>query len=183
MVRRFLIFIVILTISISLVADWVNNSIANEKLNIAGESTNFGSRNDAVKHVNMRGTPFQAKELTLKAYDYILKNGRDKAFKAFEDPNSEFFYLDLYIFVSDMKGKMLVHGRDKSLRGKNLYDLKDSKGTFFIQKFIKKMQLCDESWTDYHWRNYETNEVESKLTFLKKIDDNTFIGCGPYYKK
>ena len=183
MVKKFILFTVIFTISISLVADRVNNPIAKEKLDVSNEAIGFGSQVDEINSVNMRGTPFQAKELTLKAYDYLIKNGQEKAFEAFEDPNSDFFYLDLYVFVIDMNGKMLVHGRDKSLKGKNLIDLKDSKGIYFIQKFIKKMQLCDESWTDYHWRNYNTNEVESKLTFLKKIDDNTFIGCGAYYEK
>ena len=181
MKKKIFTFILIFVLS-SLYCEIVNTPNAKENLQPAQERLNTGSLLDTRDNPAdpNRGTPFEAKELTIAAFDYFQKHGQEAAFAKFLDNDSQFFYKDLYIFVIDMDGKMLVHGKDKSLINRNLYDLKDSKGSYFIQKFIRIMQNYDSGWTDYFWRNYNTQEIESKLTFLKKIDENRFLGCGAY---
>lgn len=143
-------------------------------------TTDFISTTENNIKETTRGTPYEAKMLSMSAYKYIKENGKEKAYKEFAKQGSEFHYKDLYIFVVDMKGNMLVHGKDKELMNTNLYDLKDSTGNLFIQKFIRLMESYDSSWTEYFWKNYETQKVESKLTYLIKIDESTFLGCGAY---
>jgi len=183
MIRRILVMVVILSFSIYLAADKVNKTTEIEKVQLDYETGFVGTGMEEKAIPDLRGTPQQAKEMTLSAYNYLMENGKDMAFQQFMNTDSDFFFLDLYIFVIDMQGNMLSHGRDGSLVNRNLYDLKDSKGILFIQKFIDLMGNNDESWTDYYWRNYVTNEIEAKLTYLKKIDENTFMGCGAYYWK
>jgi len=132
---------------------------------------------------NKHATPYEAKQMVLKAVEYINKHGMEDSSKQFCDREGEFFYLDLYIFVFDMKGNILCHGRDESLIGKNHYYLKDSVGKYFVQDFIELMETKDQGWIEYYWRNYETFDIEEKITFLKKVGEDYFVGCGAYKRK
>ncbi len=129
------------------------------------------------------GSPEEAKDMVIKGIDYFHKHGKEKAFSEFMRKNSIFYYKDLYLFVIDLKGNILVHGGEEDLIGTNQYDLKDSFGKFFIKEFIEIMKTEDSGWSKYNWRNYETYKIEPKLTFLKKFDENSFIGCGAYYNR
>ena len=80
-----------------------------------------------------------------------------------------------------MNGKVLAHGGDEEMIGTNQMKLKDSVGKYFIQEFISLMTQKPEGWIEYKWRNYDSFEIESKLTYLKKYDVNLFLGCGIYY--
>ena len=164
-------------------SDRVINPKSSVLENINDKPEKGGSTHGFLQSSKSWGTPYEAKAMVLKAIDYIKENGKEKAFSAFMDKKSDFFYKDLYLFVIDMKGNVLVHGEDKKLVGKNQLHLKDSTGKYFIKEFIDLMKIEDSAWAEYKWRNYETHEIESKLTFLKKIDDNLFIGCGAYYQK
>jgi len=181
MKKQIFTFLLIFALSL-LCSDIVKTPAADAQSQPEIESEASGSSFDSPdnQYSSDRGTTFEAKELTITAYDYFQNHGQAAAFAKFVDDQSQFFYKDLYIFVIDMDGNMLIHGKDKSLMNKNLYELKDSKGNFFIQKFIRIMQTYDSGWTDYFWRNYNTQEIESKLTFLKRLDENTFLGCGAY---
>ena len=185
--KKFSLFVIILILLFSTISLFGNRVIDDHKSyilkNIDDKPEKGGTTHGFVQSSKIWGTPSEAKALVLKALDYIKENGKEKAFAAFMDKKGEFIYKDLYLFVIDMKGNVLVHGEDKSLVGKNQLDLKDSTGKHFIQDFIKLMQMEDSAWAEYKWRNYETHEIEPKLTFLKKLDDNTFIGCGAYYQK
>ena len=129
------------------------------------------------------GTPFEAKNMVNKAVEFHHTQGRDKAFLEFMKKDSKFFYKDLYVFVIDMQGNILIHGGEKNLVGTNQLNLKDSFGKHFIKEFVEMMKTKDSGWIEYNWRNYETYKIEQKLTYLKKIDDDCFIGCGAYYNK
>lgn len=132
---------------------------------------------------NKHATPYEAKQMVLKAVEFINKHGMEKASEQFCNREGEFFYLDLYIFVFDMKGNILCHGRDESLIGNNHYYLKDSVGKYFVQDFITLMETKDEGWIEYYWRNYDTFDIEEKITFLKKLGEDYFVGCGAYKRK
>jgi hypothetical protein len=129
---------------------------------------------------DMRATPDDARRLIEKAILYLNEHGTEKAFAAFNDPTGEFCYKDAYIFAIDMNGIILAHGGDIELVGTNQYYLKDSVGIYFIQEFIKLITEQDEGWIKYRWHNYETFEIESKLTLLKRYDSLIFLGCGIY---
>ncbi|MBN1949088.1 MAG: cache domain-containing protein, partial [Candidatus Cloacimonetes bacterium] len=100
---------------------------------------------------------------------------------AFHDIDSDFFYKDLYIFLIDMEGNVLAHGGDVSLAGTNQLNLRDSVGRYFIREFIDLMRNSSQGWLEYKWRNYQTHEIETKMSYLQKVNEQLFIGCGIYY--
>lgn len=132
---------------------------------------------------NLRATPADARKLIDLAFEYLDKYGKSTAYKEFNDISGEFCFKDTYIFAIDMEGNVLAHGGDLELVGTNQFYLKDSVGRYFIQEFIKLIKEKDEGWIEYKWRNYETFEIESKLTLLKRYDSKIFLGCGIYYGK
>ena len=120
-----------------------------------------------------------AKDLVLMAERFWQEYGKEKSKTVFMRPTSQFFYQDLYLFVFNMDGKIIIHGEDPTLIGKNQYNFKDSKDNYFVQDFIELMQKTDSGWIEYYWKNYNTFETERKLSYLKHVGDY-FIGCGAY---
>jgi cytochrome c len=154
-----------------------------EKTNVISKTEDKNlTRNDPDSE-NLRATPADARKLIDHAFEYLDKFGKSTAFEEFNNTAGDFCYKDAYIFAIDMEGNVLAHGGDQELVGTNQLYLKDSVGRYFIQEFIKLIKEKDEGWIEYKWRNYETFEIESKLTLLKRYDSKIFLGCGIYYGK
>jgi cytochrome c len=125
------------------------------------------------------GTEKEAKTLVEKAAAYIKANGKEKAFSEFTDSKGRFIDRDLYIFVVDFNGLTLAHGGNPKLVGKDMRDLKDSDGKFFIKEFIELAKTKGSGWVDYRWQNPVTKNIEPKSTYIQRHEDY-FLGCGIY---
>ncbi len=127
-----------------------------------------------------RGTAPEAKALLDKAVAYYKANGQAKAFAAFNDPKGEFVKKDLYIFALDPQGKILAHGGNKALIGKDMMAAKDADGKLFMKEMVETANAKGKGTVDYKWENPQTKKVEPKSSYLEKVD-SVILGCG-YYK-
>ena len=125
------------------------------------------------------GTANEAKVLVEKGVAYIQANGKGKAFAEFTDIKGKFIDRDLYIFVVDFTGLTLAHGGNPKLVGKDMSELRDSDGKFFIKAFIELAKSKGSGWVDYKWQNPVTKKIEPKSTFIQRCEDY-FLGCGIY---
>ena len=125
------------------------------------------------------GSADEASALVKKGIAFYKAQGKDKAFAAFADPNGGFQTKDLYIFVQDMKGLMLAHGKNAGLNGKDLSGLKDSDGKLFVAEMMKVVSEKGSGWVDYKWVNATTKKIEPKSSYVEKVDD-MFFGAGIY---
>jgi cytochrome c len=125
------------------------------------------------------GTANEAKTLVEKAASYIKSEGKEKAFAEFTNNKGKFVDRDLYIFVVDFKGLTLAHGGNAKLVGKDMSELKDADGEFFIKKMITQAKTKENGWVDYKWANPVSNKIEPKSTYVQAQGDY-FIGCGIY---
>ena len=125
------------------------------------------------------GTANEAQALMNKAAAVIKSEGKEKAFQEFTNQTGKFVDRDLYIVAVDFNGLTLAHGGNAKLVGKNLIGLKDADGNYFIKRFIETAKTKGTGWVDYKWVNPVTKKIESKSTYIRKIDDY-FIGCGIY---
>jgi signal transduction histidine kinase len=83
----------------------------------------------------------------------LLRRDGEKAFTEFRRPGSRWRQDEMYIFVLDLKGKMLVHP-DASMEGKNEIDLKDINGKPIIRGLINAATTAGdkpEGWYHYQW--------------------------------
>jgi signal transduction histidine kinase len=126
------------------------------------------------------GTAEEAKTLMNKAVTYLKDNGKDKAFEAFNNKKGDFVNKDLYIFVLDLNGKILSHGANEKLIGRDMMATKDKSGQLFIKKMVDLANAEGKGEVEYYWDNPVTKQVAPKVSILEKVGD-VIVACG-YYK-
>lgn len=126
-----------------------------------------------------KGTTEEAEAIVKKAIGYIKDNGRDKGFAEINNPKGEFVNRDLYIFVYDMNGKCIAHGRDTGKIGKIEIDLKDANNVFFVKERIEIARTKGKGWQNYQTTNPTTKKIEDKTAYLERYDD-FIVGSGAY---
>ena len=86
-----------------------------------------------------------------------------------------------YMFVVNLNGVVAAHGADKSLEGTYVYDLKDSKGNYFIRDMIDIALNPGSGYVEYYWANPVSGEDEKKLVYVENIYGmDYFVGAGVY---
>ncbi|MEA3288589.1 MAG: cache domain-containing protein [Campylobacterota bacterium] len=86
-----------------------------------------------------------------------------------------------YYFVNQGT-KTLMHPIKPSLNGKDLKNLKDKDGVYFIKKFDSVCQMEGSGIVSYKWSNPKTNIDEDKISYVFKFEPyNWIIGTGEYY--
>ncbi|MRR17341.1 MAG: histidine kinase [Deltaproteobacteria bacterium] len=127
------------------------------------------------------GTPAQAEAMVKKAVAEIKANGKQKAFAEISNPKGKFVDRDLYVFVYDMNGKCVAHGFNQKMIGKDLIDMKDPDGKYYVKERIEISRTKGKGWQDYKFTNPLTRRVEHKTAYVEKVDD-VIVGCGVYKK-
>jgi cytochrome c len=126
-----------------------------------------------------KGTAKEAKAMVQKAIAYYKANGQDTAFAEFNNPRGKFVDGDLYIWVGTLNAKVIAHGANKALIGKDLYNLKDPDGKQFMKEIVDVAKAKGSGWVDYKWSNPVSKKIEHKSVYLQKVDDKVFV-CGFY---
>lgn len=128
------------------------------------------------------GSKPEAKALVEKAVVFLKKHGNAKGLAeitAAADKQGTLIDRDLYIFAYDFSGKVVAHGANKKLVGKNLFDMQDTDGKYVIRDLISAAK-AGAGWVDYKWSHPETKKIHQKSAYVVKIDDDLWIGCGAY---
>jgi signal transduction histidine kinase len=128
-----------------------------------------------------KGTAAEATAMVQKAIDYIKKVGREKAFADFSGKKAPWVDRDLYVVVYDMKGKVLAHGANEKMIGKDVIDLRDNDGKFFVKERVDMMSKSANAsgWQDYKFMNPVSRQIEPKSMFIQRYED-VIVGCGIY---
>ena len=127
-----------------------------------------------------KGTAAEAIAMVHKAIAHIKKAGRDKAFADFNNKQGAFTDRDLYVVVYDMKGKVLSHGANEKMIGKDVIELRDNDGKYFVKERVEMMKAADaKGWQDYKFMNPVTRQIEPKSMYLQRYED-VIVGTGIY---
>lgn len=127
------------------------------------------------------GTPAEAEGMVKKAIAYYKTNGENKAFAEINNPKGQFTDRDLYIFVYDINGKCVSHGFNAKMIGKDLVEMKDPDGKFFVKERIEIAKTKGKGWQDYKFTNPVSKKIEQKTAYIEREGDLIF-GCGVYKK-
>ena len=126
-----------------------------------------------------RGTRAEAEAMVKKAVAFVKANGSVKAAEEFTN-GSAFKDRDLYISYYELSGKVLGHGANAKLVGKDLIGLKDPDGKLFIQNIVEVAKTKGKGWSDsYKFRDPLTDKMAEKIIYVERVDD-TWIGVGVY---
>jgi signal transduction histidine kinase len=126
-----------------------------------------------------RGTADEAMAMAKKAIAYLKAHGKDKAFAEINDPRGQFTDRDLYVVVYDLNGKNLAHGQNPRMIGKDLIDIRDGDGKYYMRERIEIAKTKGKGWQDYKFLDPLTKKIEPKSMYVEKVDD-VIIGCGIY---
>jgi cytochrome c len=138
----------------------------------------------AVSHVAFAaefGTSAEAEGMVKKAIADIKTLGKDKALAEISNPKGKFIDRDLYVFVYDMNGKCVGHGFNQKMIGKDLAEMKDPDGKFYVKERIEIAKTKGKGWQDYKFTNPTSKKIENKTAYIEKVDD-LIVGCGVYKK-
>jgi signal transduction histidine kinase len=128
-----------------------------------------------------KGTDKEAVAMVEKAIAHIKKAGREKAFADFNNKSGPFTDRDLYVVVYDMKGKVLSHGANDKMIGRDVLELRDTDGKYFVKERVEMMSKGADAkgWQDYKFMNPVSKAIEPKQMYLQRHED-MIVGCGIY---
>jgi signal transduction histidine kinase len=128
-----------------------------------------------------KGTAAEATAMVEKAIAHIKKVGREKAFADFSSKQPPWVDRDLYVVVYDMKGKVLAHGSNEKMIGKDVIELRDNDGKYFVKERVEMMSKGPDAkgWQDYKFMNPVSRQIEPKQMYLRRFED-VIVGCGIY---
>ena len=128
-----------------------------------------------------QGSADEASAMVKKAIAYLKTNGKEKTLAEASNPKGQFIDRDLYLSIYDLNGKVVAHGTNQKLIGKDVSDLRDADSKYFIKEILDKAKSGGKGWVDYKWVNPISKEIQAKSVYLEKADD-VIIASG-FYKK
>ncbi|WP_460448315.1 cache domain-containing protein [Alsobacter sp. SYSU BS001988] len=125
-------------------------------------------------------TKDEAQAMVVKAVAFVKSQGPAKAYDAFTKKNPDFVDRDLYVVVYGMDGKVLAHGANEKLVGKDLLDAQDVDGKYYVKERVDWAKSKGKFWQEYKFVNPVTKKIEPKQMYCEKLDETAV--CGGVYK-
>jgi cytochrome c len=112
----------------------------------------------------------------------INARGLEEAIKLIGDPNGPYVWKDSYVFLMDMKGKMLAHPMQPELtRYEHVLFETDVTGKAIFVHFVNLAREHGEGWVDYMWPRPGKKSPSKKVTYIYKVPSKDLIvGAGVY---
>ncbi|RFP09365.1 histidine kinase [Duganella sp. BJB488] len=126
-----------------------------------------------------KGTSEEAIAMVKKAIAEIKQKGLETTIEEVNDRNGKFVDRDLYVMIYTMTGKNLAHGANPRMVGKDLIDIKDQNGVYFIRERLEIAKTKGTGWQDYSFVNPVSKKIEPKSLYIEKYGD-VVITCGVY---
>ncbi len=150
-----------------------NQRLGNQQAQLIEHSI-LGSKQAELKHYV---------EMALSTIAPLYESGRDddetkrQVLALLERIN---FGSDGYFFVYDRNGKNLMHPRQATLVGKDLWNMTDPHGLLVIQALIRSATEGD-GFQRYAWQKPSTGQVAEKLAYVTQLDRwGWMLGTGIY---
>jgi cytochrome c len=125
-------------------------------------------------------SPKEAEAMVGKAVAAI-KAGKAKTYEEITKKDAKWVDRDLYVTVYDMTGKVLAHGANEKMVGKDLIELKDPDGKAFVKERMELAKSKGKFWQDYKFTDPLTKKVLPKQMYCEKLDDSAV--CAGVYKR
>jgi len=126
-------------------------------------------------------TKGEAEAMVAKAIKHIKADGKDTAYADFTGKKAGWVDRDLYVVVYDMSGKVLAHGQNEKMVGKEFMGFKDSDGKEYIKERIELAKTKGKFWQDYKFTDPLTKKILPKSMYCEKLDESTV--CAGIYKR
>src|SRR5262245_46753862 len=95
-----------------------------------------------------KATATEAETMVKKAVAFIAANGVEKAYAEIGDKKGQFTDRDLYVVVYGLDGKVLAHGANLKLVGKDMLDAQDVDGVYYVKDRVEAAKAKQSFWQD-----------------------------------
>jgi cytochrome c len=126
-----------------------------------------------------RATKDEAIAMVNKAVAFYKKEGAEKAFAAFDKKPGDFTDRDLYVLVYSTAGKVLAHGSNIKLVGKDMSEATDVDGKAYVKERMALAAKQKTFWQDYKFVNPVTKKIEPKEAYCD-VEGEAIICSGVY---
>jgi cytochrome c len=127
-----------------------------------------------------KATAPEAEAMVKKAVAFISSDGVEKAYAEFGNKQGQFTDRDLYVVVYGLDGKVLAHGANAKLIGKDLMDAQDVDGVYYVRERVEKAKAEGKFWQDYKFTNPTSKKIEPKRMYCERVGETAV--CGGIYK-
>jgi signal transduction histidine kinase len=125
-------------------------------------------------------TKEEAVAMVKKGIAYIKANGPEKAYAAFTGKDKQFVDRDLYLVVYGLDGKVLAHGANEKQVGKDLLEMTDIDGKYFVKERVAMVKAKPTgAWQEYKFTNPVSKKIELKVMYCEKLAETAV--CGGVY--
>lgn len=125
-------------------------------------------------------TKDEAVAMVKKGIAHIKAQGTDKAYAAFTAKDPQFIDRDLYLVVYGLDGKVLAHGANPKQVGKDLLELTDIDGKYFVKERVAMVKAKPAgAWQEYKFPNPVSKKIEPKVMYCEKLAETAV--CGGVY--
>jgi len=126
-------------------------------------------------------TKDEAQAMVKKGVAFIKANGTEKGYAAISDKAGQFIDRDLYLVVYGLDGKCLAHGANPKQIGRDLIDLTDVDGKYFVKERVAMAKSKPNGfWQEYKFSNPVSKKVEPKVMYCEKLGETAV--CGGVYQ-
>jgi signal transduction histidine kinase len=124
------------------------------------------------------GTAKEATAMVQKTIAAMKKNGVEATIAEINKRDGQYKDRDLYVVIYSMDGKNLAHINPRMV-GKDMIELKDADGKYFIKERLEMAKTKGSGWQDYKFVNPESKQIEPKSMYIEKYE-NVIVACGIY---
>jgi len=122
----------------------------------------------------------EAVAMVKKGMAFIKANGTEKGYVAVTDKAGPFIDRDQYLVVYGLDGKCLAHGANAKQVGRDLIELTDIDGKYFVKERVAMVKAKPTgAWQEYKFTNPVTKKIEPKVMYCEKLADTAV--CGGVY--
>ncbi len=122
----------------------------------------------------------EAVAMVKKGVAFIKANGVEKGYAAISDKAGPFVDRDLYLVVYGLDGKCHAHGANPKQIGRNLIDLTDVDGKYFVKDRVAMVRAKPAgAWQEYKFTNPVSKKIEPKVMYCEKVAETAV--CGGVY--
>ncbi len=135
---------------------------------------------EAVASVRLRqGTADEAHALVERALPLLQRQGVAGARTSLQSREQGFVDRDLYVFVIDRAGRYVVHGAKPAMEGRRVHEVPGIDGDRFLRDALAAA-AAGSGWIDYDIVDPTSGRVMPKTSYIVRLDDAHFVGCGVY---
>ncbi|SFU73457.1 cache domain-containing protein [Pseudoduganella namucuonensis] len=123
-------------------------------------------------------TPQQAEQLVAKAVAAVRKDAA-KTYEEITAKDAAWVHGDLYPVVYDLDGKVLAHGQNPKMVGKDLIELRDADGRPFVRERVDLARQKGKFWQNYSFLDPVTKQILAKRMYCERLDER--VVCAGVY--